>query len=432
MQENLDLSFKELCLPYQGEKTSSFTRPKILFIGEAVSLAHVARPLALAKKLNLNQYDVHFACDSRYDSLFKVDMTRWHINSMPSERFLNATHKGTQLFSKEVLKSYVEEELELINKIKPDLIVGDFRLSLSVSASLSKIPYANICNAHWSPFATHKHLPLPLWNITRLFGKQLKPLFWQLEPLVYRYHAQPLNKVRKNFGLKPFNHFLEGFTYSDFTLLSDIPELVLLKDAPKNHLYLGPITWSPEVKLPKWWDQLPNSKPVVYLSLGSTGSIRPIPYLIDALKKLPVTVIVSSADKYKKKILEPNVKIANFIPGDQASKISSLVICNGGTGTVYESLKHGVPVLGIASNMDQLLAMSYVEKAGAGKLIRSNEINVKNAEQAISQLLWEEMYTSKAMLLAEKIQYFNPHIRFSLLLESLFKTRNSELKKIAN
>ncbi len=42
---------------------------RILFIGEAVSLAHVSRPLVLAQALDPRSYDIHFACDQRYESL---------------------------------------------------------------------------------------------------------------------------------------------------------------------------------------------------------------------------------------------------------------------------------------------------------------------------------------------------------------------------
>ena len=43
-------------------------RRRILFVGEAVTLAHVARPFALARSLDAARYDVQFACDPRFMS----------------------------------------------------------------------------------------------------------------------------------------------------------------------------------------------------------------------------------------------------------------------------------------------------------------------------------------------------------------------------
>src|SRR5690606_21714330 len=42
-------------------------RPRILFVAEAVTLAHVARPMMLAQRLDPARYDVSLATDGRYD-----------------------------------------------------------------------------------------------------------------------------------------------------------------------------------------------------------------------------------------------------------------------------------------------------------------------------------------------------------------------------
>ena len=42
-------------------------RKRIALFAEAVTLAHVARPLALGRGLDSAQYDVVFVCDRRYE-----------------------------------------------------------------------------------------------------------------------------------------------------------------------------------------------------------------------------------------------------------------------------------------------------------------------------------------------------------------------------
>ena len=123
-------------------------KPKILFVAEAVTLAHVARPAVLVQALDRDEYEVFFATDPRYNQLFpELSGFRYDIWSISSTEFLNALAKGSPLYSKHTLERYVEDDLKLIDQIKPDLIVGDFRLSLSVSARLRQIPYATISNA---------------------------------------------------------------------------------------------------------------------------------------------------------------------------------------------------------------------------------------------------------------------------------------------
>jgi hypothetical protein len=45
-------------------------RRRILFVGEAVTLAHIVRPVVLAQALDPAQYAITLACDDRYLKLF--------------------------------------------------------------------------------------------------------------------------------------------------------------------------------------------------------------------------------------------------------------------------------------------------------------------------------------------------------------------------
>ena len=111
-------------------------------MAEAVTLAHVARPVVLAQGLDPSVYEVHLACDPRYSRLFsKLSMTTRPLYSIASERFVNALAKGRAVYDTQTLGRYVEEDLKIIAEIVPDLIVGDFRLSLAVSAALTGTPY---------------------------------------------------------------------------------------------------------------------------------------------------------------------------------------------------------------------------------------------------------------------------------------------------
>ena len=150
-------------------KETVYRKPRILFIAEAVTLAHVARPLALARLLDPARYDIIFACDSRYDSLLDVSQyQRQVIHSIASDQFLNSLARGGRLYSSEVLATYVQADLKLIKESDPDVIIGDFRLSLSVSARVAGKPYISIANAYWSPYArAHFTVPeLPLLKFT--------------------------------------------------------------------------------------------------------------------------------------------------------------------------------------------------------------------------------------------------------------------------
>src|SRR5213079_2321558 len=128
--------------------------PRILFIAEAVTLAHVARASALARLLDPARYEVHGAWDPRYNALLgDLPFPVHPISSLPTREFLERLSRGRPMHDAGTLRSYVEEDRATIARVAPDVVVGDFRLSLVASARLAKVPYVAIANAYWSPFA---------------------------------------------------------------------------------------------------------------------------------------------------------------------------------------------------------------------------------------------------------------------------------------
>ena len=84
---------------------------------------------------------------------------------MPGERFLENLAKGRPLFPAGTIRDYVAQDRELIRGSRPDLVIGDMRLSLP-SAPPGRAPYAVIFNAYWSPFAKPRTV-IPSLPLTR-------------------------------------------------------------------------------------------------------------------------------------------------------------------------------------------------------------------------------------------------------------------------
>ncbi|WP_036501478.1 glycosyltransferase [Nitrosococcus oceani] len=373
-------------------------RRRILFIGEAVTLAHIARPVVLARSLDPQRYAVTLACDDRYHHLFAEIPFEWRsIRTIPSAQFLAALAKGSPVYDTDTLRSYVREELKIIESVKPDLVVGDFRISLAVSTRLVGVPYFTITNAYWSPYSKLS-FPLPEHPMTKVLGVPLSQILFRLaRPLAFAYHTLPLNRVRCEYGLSSLSYDLrEIYTHADHTLYADIPGLVPTRPLPSNHHWLGPILWSPTVKFPDWWSKLPEDRPIVYVTLGSSGAGEMLPVVLQALEKLQVTVIVATAGRPAPANPPANAWITEFLPGTEAAIRSSLVICNGGSPTTQQALSAGVPVIGIASNMDQHLNMFCLERASVGVGLRSGQVIPRRVRDLVKQLLSDVWYRQAA------------------------------------
>lgn len=365
------------------------SRKVVLLVAEAVTLAHYGRIAALSRTLPSSDYQVIVAADPRYRPLDEIPGVAFRpIWSIPSGQFARALSRGAPLYDADTLTRYVEEDLALLDAVRPDLVVGDFRLSLAISAPLRRVPYASVVNVYWSPYADIAY-PVPDLPFTRITGVRLaQTLFDAVRPFAFGLHARPFNRVRRRYGLAPLGSDLrKTYTWADYTLYADIPELVKTHGLPGNHRFLGPVLWSTETALPDWWAALPQDRPIVFLTLGSSGRADLLPMILDALADLPVTVVVATAGSKRALRLPANAYAADYLPMDAATANSALVISNGGSLTTYRALSLGVPVLGVCSNMDQLLNMNAVEGLGAGITLRADRTRPAEVRTVVRSLL---------------------------------------------
>jgi UDP:flavonoid glycosyltransferase YjiC (YdhE family) len=384
------------------------SRKRILFVAEAVTLAHVGRLHALAKALGPDLYEVCLACDPRYNGL--IGHPRFAIRplwTISGKRFFGALAKGAPIYDAKTLTAYVEEDSQVIDEFKPDIVIGDFRLSLDVSARLAKVPYVTITNAYWSPYA-RIHYPVPDIPLTAILGETLGQwMFGLFRPLAFALHASPLNTVRRHFGLPSLGPDLRRtYTHADYTLYADIPEIAPTRALPDNHSYIGPVPWEPHVPLPDWWATSRKDRPTIYVTLGSSGQSKLIPLILEAIADLPVTVMLATAGNTLIADKFPNILVADYLPGSIAAERASVVVCNGGSPTSYQALAAGKPVVGIATNLDQYLNMSLIEEAGAGILIRAGSASAIKIRKSVETTLRSAEASKRAQGLSQAISRY--------------------------
>ncbi len=396
------------------------TRRRILFCAEAVTLAHVTRPFVLARALDPERYEIHFACADGYDWLLaNSDFVRHALHSISPARFMRALANGSPLYDLATLEGYVREEQSLLERIRPDVVVGDFRLSLAVSAVKARIPYVALANIHWSPFARLRY-PLPEHPLARLLGVRVADALFQLaRPIAFAIHAAPMNRLRRRHGLPALGSLQSVYTHGDLTLYCDTPGLVPTESLPAHHRYIGPVLWAPSLSLPGWWNSLPTDRPIVYVTLGSSGQVERLPEVIATLGGLPVTAIVATAGRMRPANLPANVFCADYLPGIEAARRAALVICNGGSATAYQALSVGTPVLGLCSNLDQYLTMQCIERHGAGRLLRSGKVTSMKLRSVVEDMLRNPGCREAEARAALEFAEYDATIRFAACVDSL-------------
>lgn len=372
-------------------------RRRILFVSEFVTLAQVVRLVELAACLDRTRYEVHFACAEFPEFIFGPhDFIQWPLWTVDARRALARVETGRRLYDRPALERCLAADLRVIEQVEPDLIVGDLRWSLAVSAPLAGVPHVALANAYWSPHAVRAGFPVPDHPIVRVLGLPVAERYFpRAMPWVFAHFAAPLNAMRRKHGLAEIGSLPEIVTYGDHTLFADVPELVPMATLPPGQCYLGPVVWSAPGSVPESWGR-DERRAAVYVTLGSSGKASCLPLVLQALEHRPVDVLVATADRAALGAGRASVHAAPFVPGSEAARRARVVVCNGGSGTSYQGLLEGTPVVGLPHNLDQYLSMDAVESFGAGIGVRAGSATVTAIRAALDRVLGDPSFDEGA------------------------------------
>lgn len=401
------------------------SKKRVLFVGEEVTLSHIVRLLPLAAALDTDHYTVLFACGTRYRDLVEGAGLRWHfLPSISPKTFARRLYFSLPLYTIAELRRYVRAEQALFRDWQPDIVVSDFRHSLGVSTRNMNIPHITITDAHWDSYSTQK-MPLAEGFLTEIFGHHLTHfLHPRLLPFFLARHFAPLKRLYIEAGLTPPQSFRHALTPGRVTLYPDIPSLAPTKNPPIQHRYIGPLFWEPSLSVPAWFTKLPPTLPLVYVSMGSSGNLRVLKKIINVLSRMPVAVLLSTADRFSPKDLPKNIYALPYVSTAQILPRAVLVICHGGSSVAYQAFRFGVPVLGLPTNTAQCFTMEKIVDTQSGLLINPSLATEANLNRAITKLLNEESYRTAAKKIQTEMAHFDAPKSFLATLEELLNVGN--------
>jgi len=209
--------------------------------------------------------------------------------------------------------------------------------------------------------------------VTRLLGvRAAQTVFDLVRPAAFAQHAFPLNRVRRRHGLPGLGWgLLQTYTDADFTLYADLPDLI-----PSRARRPRTVTSAGAVVLPAPLQRGGGSANGPAGGLRHARQLRRRPSaarVLAALADLPVTVIASTAGRVEVPDPPANCRLADYSPGPGVRA--------GRARDLQRREPHRLPGprsgragSRIASNMDQLMNMTYVENAGAGLWLRASEV----------------------------------------------------------
>lgn len=359
---------------------------KVLFMVESVTMAHPTRSFELATHLVQKGHQVVFAATESPLFLKSQDhgMTWVDLQTgISSKEFLQSLEKASLPYTVQGLDQALTEDLMILRQYQPDIIIGDMRLSLQVSARLSKTKWINLSNLVWNPETDLGYL-MPEMPASRMLGSGIQHLIPRkiLEKIIDA-NVGVFNQFRTKYGLSKLLNLKQAYCDGDRNFYLDLPSSSVSMKQNEKHLVIGPVLFSSSMEMPEWISELPESQKKAFVSMGSSGNQKTLEKIVHTLlAEGYIVILIGGSVKWTSNRLF----MAPFAPVKELMQMCDLVVCNGGTPMTYLALSLGKAVLGIPSNMDQHLTMKHLSALPLVQSLRSEDLSYKNISNTVRQL----------------------------------------------
>ena len=218
-----------------------------------------------------------------------------------------------------------------------------------------------------------------------------------------------LNRARVELGLSPLAAVMDLFDRVDRLLLATSQAFDFQADSlPDNFRYVGPLldvpNWSKSWQAP-WSAKSDRPRALVACSTGAQGQRDLFQRVIDAVGTVEIDALGTTGPNLDLGDLRApgNVHLLRGAPHDLVMKDVSLVISQGGHGTVTRSLVNGLPQLILPMARDQAANAARVEAKGAGLRLPSTASEADIAA-AINRLIMEPQFKAAARVVGDAIK----------------------------
>lgn len=271
-----------------------------------------------------------------------------------------------------------------------------------------------------------------LWNyVQHLFAR------WITLPLLL---TPVLNRQRRLLGLNtlPYGEPKECFNYSPCLHIQASSSLLEFELRPtpvlqgRNTHYVGPLVTAVETSLsvlPAWWDEVVRHPCVVGITQG-TLAMDPTSLILPAIEALSsnanLLLVVASpyADEIQAQIgSPPNVRFAKWLPYHLFLPQLSLLITNGGYGSITQALSHKVPLICAGQTEDKKDTAARVAWAGVGVDLKTDSPSVEAVRDAVGRVLGDGGFRERVARLGDGLNELGGAGRACELLEELVGKR---------
>lgn len=364
----------------------------ILLCGNFHFLSHTTRLLEIGKALRMHEADVVFAGGGQFLGLARQAgfATKDLYTETKALTITLAQGRVNENNWHHVVRSSIADDNLLLHSYRPDVIVGDMRWSLAVSARYNNIPYVSVMNAHLTPYFS-----APLDQVDAHAKRDLAGVAL----------AMPYSQVAKELGVRGNFHNLFSFICGDRTLLCDLPQFMPTTNLPQTMQYIGPILCDVEAPKPPWLETLNKGQRTVYVTLGSSADIEFFEQAVLELVDAGFQVLVTTGGVQMDLPSYQNLFVTDFASGLLLMSHSNAVVHHGGNGTIYQAIATVTPMVGIPTHAEQEVNMQRVRDTGIGIHV-PQQWGVCGVVEAVDEILNSTRYYNNVVELNYRLNNY--------------------------
>ncbi len=324
------------------------------------------------------------------------------------------------MWNKDSIRAHVQSMIKMINDYEPDVVIDFWNPWACIAAKASNIPLITVIQADMHP--------------------QSNGFIWWRQPsFEVPNPVSAINTILMEYQLKKIEKTGE-LLIGDRTLIVGMPETDPLPDTV-DITYIGPILWQKRSeKLPDWIKDLNNEQPVIWIypgnprymkeSEGPFDSIVIIHACIEALKDMPVQVVLSTGHHSLPKTVLPlpsNFHYVPFVPGLAMADRSDLIIHHGGYGSCQTGLFTGTPALIIPTYSERESNARRIAAVNAGDFVlpttdstgKKKHVQAEDVYKKVKHILSNSSFTDNAKRISQKLRTYGGAANAATLIENV-------------
>jgi len=360
----------------------------------------------------------------------------------------HGTEHGLRNFLFPSLRQTYDDLLDAATKpVRTDLLLlGELNYAGPIVAEMTGIPWASYVLAPLSFFSAFDPPVLPPFPKLAKADKKV-PGFGRVINRVARFVSrkwpEPIYELRSALGLPRGANPLFDAKHSPYLVLALFSRVlgVEQKDWPPNTLIAGFAYYDADAgnaKLPPHLEEfVAGGEPPIVFTLGSAAVLAAGDfYEVSAkasieLGKRAVLLIGTDPRNRPTQSLPASICAAEYAPYSALFSRASLVVHQGGVGTVGQCLRAGKPMLIMPYSHDQPDNARRMKRLGVAKVIQKANYTATKVPRRLRKILDDPSLSEKALAVAQQLQGEDGVKRACDALEGLYaNTRQAQPSRV--